>query len=64
MQKDKRDQSNKAATPAEVELVPDAWERFEKAVDQVAKSPPQHRIKGKSETSQKKSRKPTKEPVK
>ena len=25
------------------ELHPDAWERFEKAVDKVAKAPPQHR---------------------
>jgi hypothetical protein len=32
-----------AQSAAEVELVPDAWERFEKAVDKVAKSPPQHR---------------------
>jgi hypothetical protein len=27
----------------EVELVPDAWQRFERAVDVVANSPPQHR---------------------
>jgi hypothetical protein len=27
----------------EIELVPDAWERFERAVDVVAKSPPQPR---------------------
>jgi hypothetical protein len=27
----------------EIELVPDAWKRFERAVDVVAKSPPQHR---------------------
>jgi hypothetical protein len=27
----------------EVELLPDAWERFERAVGVVAKSPPQHR---------------------
>jgi hypothetical protein len=26
---------------------PDAWERFERAVDVVAKSPPQHRTKSK-----------------
>jgi hypothetical protein len=25
------------------ELHPDAWQRFERAVDTVAKSPPQHR---------------------
>lgn len=29
---------------ASIELEPDAWERFERAVDVVAKSPPQHRI--------------------
>jgi hypothetical protein len=28
----------------ELEIAPDAWKRFEKAVDVVAKSPPQHRI--------------------
>jgi len=27
----------------ELELEPDAWKRFERAVDVVAKSPPQHR---------------------
>lgn len=27
----------------EIELGPDAWQRFERAVDVVAKSPPQHR---------------------
>jgi hypothetical protein len=29
----------------DVEIVPDAWGRFERAVDVVAKSPPQHRVK-------------------
>jgi hypothetical protein len=29
-----------------VELNSDAWSRFERAVDVVAKSPPQHRAKG------------------
>jgi hypothetical protein len=29
----------------EVELHADAWQRFERAVDVVAKSPPQHRTK-------------------
>jgi hypothetical protein len=29
----------------EVEIEPDAWARFERAVDVVAKSPPQHRVK-------------------
>jgi hypothetical protein len=31
-------------TEKEVELQPDAWQRFERAVDVVAKSPPQHRV--------------------
>jgi hypothetical protein len=29
----------------ELELHPDGWARFERAVDVVAKSPPQHRAK-------------------
>lgn len=29
--------------PKMPELLPDAWERFEHAVDRVAKSPPQHK---------------------
>jgi hypothetical protein len=29
----------------DIELQPDAWARFERAVDVVAKSPPQHRSK-------------------
>jgi hypothetical protein len=36
------------ATPKkekEPQLEPDAWERFERAVDIVAKSPPQHKTK-------------------
>jgi len=28
-----------------IELRPDAWQQFERAVDVVAKSPPQHRAK-------------------
>jgi hypothetical protein len=31
-----------------VELHPDAWQRFERAVDVVSKSPPQHRSKAKA----------------
>jgi hypothetical protein len=31
--------------PAKSEIVADAWLRFERAVDVVAKSPPQHRVK-------------------
>jgi hypothetical protein len=40
-----------------IELEPDAWERFERAVDVVAKSPPQHREKPKKT-------KPAKKPAK
>jgi hypothetical protein len=29
----------------EIDLLPDAWERFERAVKIVAKAPPQHKIK-------------------
>jgi hypothetical protein len=41
----------------EAELHSDAWKRFERAIDVVAKSPPQHRIKGKSKASSKKRKK-------
>ena len=40
---------------AELEL--DAWSRFERAVDVVAKSPPQHRTGSKPKTSPKKRKK-------
>jgi ribosome-associated translation inhibitor RaiA len=36
------------------EIHSDAWSRFERAVDVVAKSPPQHRTKGKPKASPKK----------
>jgi hypothetical protein len=37
-----------AKEPApKIETYPDAWARFERAIDVVAKSPPQHRIKKK-----------------
>ena len=45
-----------------IELQPDAWERFERAVGLVAKSPPQHRVRENSKArrtkglSQKKAR--------
>ena len=39
----------------DVELEPDAWERFERAVKVVAKSPPQHRVK-KTKAKKKKAR--------
>jgi hypothetical protein len=37
-----------AKPQSEIELEPDAWQRFERAVTVVAKSPPQHRVKGKA----------------
>jgi hypothetical protein len=40
----------------ESELHPDAWARFERAVDVVAKSPPQHRTKVKSKARKRSSK--------
>jgi hypothetical protein len=37
----------KSVSKKDLEFHPDAWERFERAVDVVAKSPPQHRTKAK-----------------
>jgi hypothetical protein len=39
----KKDMIPKTKKTEEIELVPDAWERFEKAVATVAKSGPKHR---------------------
>jgi hypothetical protein len=36
-----------------LEFHPDAWERFERAVGVVAKSPPQHRVAKKKKTAKK-----------
>jgi hypothetical protein len=44
----------------EIEIEPGAWERFERAVDVVAKSPPQHKTKGKPKASRKRRAKQTK----
>jgi hypothetical protein len=41
----------------EQELEPDAWARFERAVDVVAKSPPQHKTKKKKSPKKKKPKK-------
>jgi hypothetical protein len=38
---------------SKVEFEPDAWERFERAVKVVAKSPPQHRSKKKPKSRKK-----------
>jgi hypothetical protein len=37
----------------EIELHPDAWQRFERAAGVVAKSPPQHRVAKKKTTAKK-----------
>jgi hypothetical protein len=37
----------------EVELHPDAWARFERAAEVVAKSPPQHRVAKKKKAAAK-----------
>jgi hypothetical protein len=37
----------------DIELHPDAWARFERAAEVVAKSPPQHRIAKKKKTTKK-----------
>jgi hypothetical protein len=37
----------KSTPKPEIELHPDAWERFERAAGVVAKRPPQHRVKEK-----------------
>jgi hypothetical protein len=48
-----------AKSKKDPELHPDAWARFERAVDMVAKSPPQHRTKAnpKARPSKKRKRK-------
>jgi len=46
----------KSPTQKEIELEPDAWKRFERAVDIVVKAPPQHRSK--SAQKKKPARKP------
>jgi hypothetical protein len=50
-----------AKAPAkEIELHPDAWERFERAAGVVAKSPPQHRVAKKAAKKTKPKKKPSK----
>jgi len=39
-----------------IEIEPNAWARFERAVDVVAKSPPQHRTKTSKKRKKKKTR--------
>jgi hypothetical protein len=52
----------KKPAPKEIELEPDAWQRFERAVEVVAKSPPRHRVKEKPNVRKK--TKPKKKPGK
>jgi hypothetical protein len=40
-----------------IELMPDAWARFERAIDVVAKSPPQHRVKSLKRSKKRKTKK-------
>jgi hypothetical protein len=42
---------------SEIELEPDAWQRFERAIDVVARSPPQHRTAKKKQSGTKKAKK-------
>jgi hypothetical protein len=44
----------------DIELHPDAWQRFERAADVVAKAPPQHRV-AKKKVAKKIKQKPKKE---
>jgi len=47
----KKPQSKKSES--ELEFEPDAWQRFERAVDTVSKSPPQHKAKKKQAAGKK-----------
>jgi hypothetical protein len=50
-----------AKKKTEVELHPDAWARFERAAEVVAKSPPQHRV-AKKKTTKKRRQSKTQKP--
>jgi hypothetical protein len=47
----------KEAPQADIEFLPDAMERFERAVRVVAKTPPQHRVAKKKKTAKKSKKK-------
>jgi hypothetical protein len=51
-------------TKKHIELRPNAWERFERAVDVVARSPPQHKTREKLHASQKSAGKKRRKQVK
>jgi hypothetical protein len=46
----------KSSKSSDIELHPDAWQRFERAVTVVMKAPPQHRVKVKARKAQRKTR--------
>jgi len=48
--------TKKPTAVKEVELHSDAWQRFERAVDVIAKSPPQHRVAKDKKTVAKKTK--------
>jgi hypothetical protein len=48
--------AKKSTSLPKMDLEPDAWERFERAVDVAAKSPPQHRTNKKENPTEKKPR--------
>jgi hypothetical protein len=48
--------TSKASKSSQPEHDAGAWARFERAVDVVAKSPPQHRAKGKKSPNKKKTK--------
>ena len=52
--------AKKSDQAKEVELHPDAWERFERAARAVAKTPPQHRVAKKAAKKSKPKKKPGK----
>jgi hypothetical protein len=51
---------SKSVPVKDIELHPDAWERFERAVGAVAKTPPQHRVAKKKKTVKKAKKRPGK----
>jgi len=46
--------AKKSDQPKASEFLPNAWARFERAVDVVAKSPPQHPVRAKKSPKRKK----------
>jgi hypothetical protein len=49
----------KSTQPKEIELHPDAWQRFERAAGVVSKTPPQHRVAKKKNAKKKNAKKKT-----